>query len=162
MSDNESIYMSNDELDENSISISSDEEQEDESVMLEGGGKEEEEDQEENEENEEDEEEDENEEIEIQIPEVHFKTKQETYKSIYTDSNLPHLKKITRFVRTRALSLRAQQLEQGAVPFISIPKHITDPYEIAKIEFENKVIPYVITYNLPDGSEKSMRLKEMI
>ena len=47
----------------------------------------------------------------------------------------------TRYEKARIISTRALQIAQGAPILIKIPKGMTDPKEIAKIELNAGVIP---------------------
>jgi DNA-directed RNA polymerase subunit K len=47
----------------------------------------------------------------------------------------------TRYEKARIISARALQIAQGAPILIRIPKDLTDPKEIAKIEWSAGVIP---------------------
>ncbi len=47
----------------------------------------------------------------------------------------------TRYEKARIISTRALQIAQGAPILMKIPKGMTDPKEIAKIEWNAGVIP---------------------
>jgi len=47
----------------------------------------------------------------------------------------------TRYEKTRIIAARVLQLAQGSPPLVKVPKGITDPLEIAKLEWEAEVIP---------------------
>jgi len=47
----------------------------------------------------------------------------------------------TRYEKARIISARALQIAQGAPILIKLPKGMTDPKEIAKIEWNAGVIP---------------------
>ncbi len=51
------------------------------------------------------------------------------------------MKEYTRYEKARIISTRALQIAQGAPILIKIPKGLTDPKEIAKIEWNAGVIP---------------------
>lgn len=51
------------------------------------------------------------------------------------------IKEYTRYEKARIVSARALQIAQGAPILIRIPKGMTDPKEIAKIEWNAGVIP---------------------
>ena len=51
----------------------------------------------------------------------------------------PHRK--SRYVKTRILSARALQIMQGSPSMISVPRSVSDPLDIAKLEWEQGVIP---------------------
>ncbi|MCK4496806.1 MAG: DNA-directed RNA polymerase subunit K [Candidatus Aenigmarchaeota archaeon] len=47
----------------------------------------------------------------------------------------------TRFEKTRIISARALQIAQGSPILIKIPKNLTEPIEIARLEWEAGIIP---------------------
>jgi DNA-directed RNA polymerase subunit K len=47
----------------------------------------------------------------------------------------------SRYEEARIISARALQIAQGAPVLVKIPKNVTDPYEIARKEWEAGVIP---------------------
>ena len=57
---------------------------------------------------------------------------------------------ITRFEKTRIIGARALQLAFGAPPLLS-NKKVISPYDLAKEEFVEKVIPLSVIRNLPNG-----------
>ncbi|MFH0970207.1 MAG: DNA-directed RNA polymerase subunit K [Candidatus Diapherotrites archaeon] len=57
---------------------------------------------------------------------------------------------MTRFEKTRIMGARSLQLAFGAPPLIEAKKMRT-PYELARKEFDEKVIPLSIIRNLPNG-----------
>lgn len=63
---------------------------------------------------------------------------------------------ITRFERTRIVGARALQLAFGA-PAMVENKKVLSPYDLAKIELEEKVVPLSVIRNLPNG--QSIRLE---
>ncbi|MCD6381416.1 MAG: DNA-directed RNA polymerase subunit K [Candidatus Aenigmarchaeota archaeon] len=57
------------------------------------------------------------------------------------------MERLTRFERTRIISARALQLAAGASPLIKTD--LTDPEEIAKLEFENGLLPIEVKREKP-------------
>lgn len=57
---------------------------------------------------------------------------------------------ITRFEKTRIVGARALQLAFGAPPLVT-SKKATSPYDLSKIELDEKVIPLSVIRNLPNG-----------
>ncbi len=47
----------------------------------------------------------------------------------------------TRYEKTRVISARALQIAQGAPVLIKLPKDMTNPMDIAKLEWHAGVIP---------------------
>jgi DNA-directed RNA polymerase subunit K/omega len=69
---------------------------------------------------------------------------------------------LTLYEKTKIVGLRANQLSKGARPFISVPKHITDVRDIARIELEQKRLPYIIKRPLPNGTFEYWRLADLM
>jgi DNA-directed RNA polymerases I, II, and III subunit RPABC2 len=69
---------------------------------------------------------------------------------------------LTNYERTKCISFRASQLNNGAKPYILVPEGVTDSYEIAKMELEAKRLPYIIKRPLPDGSFEAWRLADLL
>lgn len=69
---------------------------------------------------------------------------------------------LTLYEKTRVIGLRANQLSQGAKTFIDVPRHVTDVREIARIELEQKRLPYIIKRPLPNGQYEYWRLSDLM
>jgi len=69
---------------------------------------------------------------------------------------------LTLYERTKIIGLRANQLSQGARPFISIPEHVTDVREIARLELAQKKLPYTVKRPLPNGTFEYWRLCDLM
>jgi len=69
---------------------------------------------------------------------------------------------LTKFERTKIIGLRANQLSKGAAAFISVPKHITDVRDIARLELDQKRLPYIIKRPLPNGLFEYWRLADLL
>ena len=69
---------------------------------------------------------------------------------------------LTQYERTKIIGLRANQLSKGSVPFISVPKYVTDVREIARMELEQKRLPYIIKRPLPNGTYEYWRLADLL
>ena len=69
---------------------------------------------------------------------------------------------MTVFERTKILGTRANQLAQGARPFVVVPEHITSPLEIAKMELEQRRLPFIVKRPMPDGSFEYWRLSDLM
>ena len=78
------------------------------------------------------------------------------------DSNHRTYPFLTNYERTKIIGLRANQLSKGSVPFIAVPKHITDVKDIAKLELEQKRLPYIIKRPLPNGQFEYWRLTDLL
>jgi DNA-directed RNA polymerase I, II, and III subunit RPABC2 len=69
---------------------------------------------------------------------------------------------LTPFEKTRILGMRANQLSQGARPFIDVPKTITDVRDIARLEVEEKKLPFLVLRTLPNGRKEYWRLSDLM
>lgn len=69
---------------------------------------------------------------------------------------------LTNFEKTKMIGLRANQLSKGAVPYIAVPKHITDVRDIARLELEQKRLPFIIKRPLPNGSFEYWKLSDLL
>jgi len=66
------------------------------------------------------------------------------------------------FERTKILGFRANQLAQGARPYIVVPEHVTKTLEIAQMELEQRRLPYILKRPLPNGSFEYWRLSDLM
>jgi DNA-directed RNA polymerase subunit K/omega len=78
------------------------------------------------------------------------------------DSNHRTYPFLTNFEKTKIIGLRANQLSKGSVPFIAVPKHITDVRDIARLELEQKRLPFIIKRPLPNGQFEYWRLTDLL
>jgi DNA-directed RNA polymerase I, II, and III subunit RPABC2 len=69
---------------------------------------------------------------------------------------------LTNFERTKIIGLRANQISRGSVPFIMVPKHVTDVRDIARLELEQKRLPYIVKRPLPNGTFEYWRLGDLL
>jgi DNA-directed RNA polymerase I, II, and III subunit RPABC2 len=69
---------------------------------------------------------------------------------------------LTNFEKTKIIGLRANQISKGSVPFISVPKHITDVRDIARLELEQKRLPFIIKRPLPNGDFEYWRIADLL
>jgi DNA-directed RNA polymerase subunit K/omega len=69
---------------------------------------------------------------------------------------------LTQYERTRILGMRANQLSQGANPLVIVPSHVTDVREIARLELEQKALPYILKRPLPNGNYEYWRLADLM
>ena len=79
-----------------------------------------------------------------------------------TDSNHRTYPFLTTFERTKIIGLRANQLSRGSAAFIAVPKHITDVRDIARLELEQKRLPFIIKRPLPNGQFEYWRLADLL
>ena len=69
---------------------------------------------------------------------------------------------LTNFEKTKIIGIRANQLSKGGVPYVSIPPHITSVQDIARLELEQKRLPFVIKRPLPNGTYEYWRLADLL
>ena len=69
---------------------------------------------------------------------------------------------LTKFERTKIIGLRANQISKGSVPFVAVPKHITDVRDIARLELEQKRLPFIVKRPLPNGLYEYWRLSDLL
>lgn len=69
---------------------------------------------------------------------------------------------VTRYEKAKILGERSKQLSYSDVePMIKVPPDIIDSYEIAKMEYNANMIPFIIKRNLPDGSCEYWKFKDL-
>jgi len=78
------------------------------------------------------------------------------------DSNHRTYPFLTNFEKTKIVGLRANQISKGSVPFIAVPKHITDVRDIARLELEQKRLPFIIKRPLPNGQFEYWKLADLL
>lgn len=69
---------------------------------------------------------------------------------------------LTVYERTKILGFRANQLAQGAPPYIARPEHVTSVFDIAKMELEQRRLPYIVKRPMPNGVFEYWRLSDMM
>jgi DNA-directed RNA polymerase I, II, and III subunit RPABC2 len=69
---------------------------------------------------------------------------------------------LTQYEKTKILGLRANQLSQGARPYIAVPEHVTDVYEIARLELHQRRLPFIVRRPMPNGTHEYWRLSDLL
>jgi len=69
---------------------------------------------------------------------------------------------LTLFEKTKIIGFRANQLAQGARPLVDLPEYMTDVLEIARLELEQKRLPYILKRPFPDGTYEYIRLADLL
>jgi DNA-directed RNA polymerase subunit K/omega len=69
---------------------------------------------------------------------------------------------LTQYEKTRILGFRTNQLAQGALPYVAVPAHIRNVLEIAKMELEQRRLPFILKRPMPDGSFEYWRLSDLL
>ena len=89
---------------------------------------------------------------------LHFMESYETNKKNYKTSRV-----LSKYEKTRVLSERAQQLENGSEPYISNVERFNSSYAIAIEEFNTRKIPFIIRRFIPNSDDcEYWKLKDMI
>jgi DNA-directed RNA polymerase I, II, and III subunit RPABC2 len=68
---------------------------------------------------------------------------------------------LTKYEATRIIGFRSNQLSNGAQPFVTVPDHVTDVREIARLELAAKRLPFIVKRPLPDGTYEYWRLQDL-
>ena len=69
---------------------------------------------------------------------------------------------LTQYEKTRILGFRTNQLAQGAIPYVLVPDHIRNVLDIAKMELEQRRLPFIIKRPMPDGTFEYWRLSNLM
>ena len=69
---------------------------------------------------------------------------------------------LTVYEKTKILGFRANQLAQGAPPYVDVPTHVTNTLDIAKLELEQRRLPFILKRPMPDGSFEYWRLSDLM
>ena len=69
---------------------------------------------------------------------------------------------LTQYERTKIIGLRANQLSQGARPYIAVPPYMTDVAEIARMELAQRRLPFLIRRPMPNGTHEYWRLSDLL
>jgi DNA-directed RNA polymerase I, II, and III subunit RPABC2 len=79
-----------------------------------------------------------------------------------TDLNHTSPPFLTVYERTKILGTRTNQLAEGARPFVTVPEHMINPLEIAKLELEQRRLPFIVKRPMPDGTFEFWRLSDLM
>ncbi len=60
---------------------------------------------------------------------------------------------LTRFEKTRIMGARSLQIIMGAPVLVKVPKGMTRPLDIVKLELEKGVLPISVVRKMPSGEE---------
>jgi DNA-directed RNA polymerase I, II, and III subunit RPABC2 len=69
---------------------------------------------------------------------------------------------LTQYERTKIIGMRANQLSQGARPYIQVPEYVTSVGEIARLELHARRLPFIIRRAMPDGTHEYWRLSDLL
>lgn len=81
--------------------------------------------------------------------------------SIIVDKLHRTLPILTKYEQTRILGIRTKQLNNGALPYISVKEDIIDNYLIAQMELKQKKIPFIIGRPLPNNTFEYWNLQDL-
>jgi DNA-directed RNA polymerases I, II, and III subunit RPABC2 len=77
------------------------------------------------------------------------------------DSNHTTLPIMTRYEKAKIIGIRASQINAGSEILIDIPDNIIDGITIAKMELEQKKIPFIIRRPLPNGKSEYWDINDL-
>ena len=69
---------------------------------------------------------------------------------------------LTQYEKTHIIGKRANMLSQGARPYIDIPPHVTNVSDIARLELEQRRLPFIICRTMPNGTHEMWRLADLL
>lgn len=69
---------------------------------------------------------------------------------------------LTLYEKTKIIGFRANQISQGAQPFVKVPDDVTDCADIARLELQEKRLPFIVARPMPDGTFEYWRLADMM
>jgi DNA-directed RNA polymerase subunit K/omega len=78
------------------------------------------------------------------------------------DPNHTSVPFLTQYERTKIIGMRANQLSQGARPYVAIPEYMTDVGEIARYELKERRLPFIVRRPMPDGTHEYWRLSDLL
>ena len=100
--------------------------------------------------------------MDLEIDDVIIDTKHEEtfHDSKEILSNYENLKKLNRskpvmskYERTKIIGVRAQQLSEGSIPLVEVPKHLTKTLDIATYELKMRKTPFIVKRNVGSNIE---------
>jgi DNA-directed RNA polymerase I, II, and III subunit RPABC2 len=68
---------------------------------------------------------------------------------------------LTKYEYSKILGYRASQLNSGSKPFIDLEDNIIDSFVIAKMELNQKKLPFIIRRPLPNGSSEYWKIQDL-
>ena len=68
---------------------------------------------------------------------------------------------LTKYEKTKIIGLRIKQLNSGCKPYISVDESIIDNFLIAKLELEQKKIPFIIERPMPNNISEYWNIKDL-
>ena len=68
---------------------------------------------------------------------------------------------LTRYEKAKIIGIRAKQINSGAELFIDAPANIIDGITLAKMELNEKKIPFIVRRPLPDGKNEYWDINDL-
>lgn len=68
---------------------------------------------------------------------------------------------ITKYEKARIIGSRAEQIERGAKPFVEVEANVINARTIAMMEYDRKIIPFIIARPLPNKTIEYWRLQDL-
>ncbi len=96
------------------------------------------------------------------VEQVYQKVGQKSYPPGKEDKTHKSVPYVTIYEKTKIIGFRSNQLAQGAKPFINVPPHITNVTDIARLEFDQRRLPFIIKRPMPDGTFEYWRLQDLL
>ena len=81
---------------------------------------------------------------------------------IAVDANHKSYPFLTKYEITKIIGHRANELSQGGRAYINVPVHITDLKEIARMELDQRRLPYIVKRPMPNGKYEYWRLTDLM
>lgn len=102
-----------------------------------------------------------------EITQINYNELHTLSKVVFNKSGIPidplhkTLPILTKYEKARVLGLRAKQINHGSDIFVEVPPSIFDGYTIAKMELEQKKIPFIIRRPLPNGTSEYWNVNDL-
>ncbi len=68
---------------------------------------------------------------------------------------------LTKYEKAKILGMRANQINTGGKPFITLDSNIIDGFVIAQMELEQKKIPFIIRRPMPNGGSEYWKISDL-
>ena len=81
---------------------------------------------------------------------------------ISVDANHKSYPFLTKYEITKIIGHRANELSQGGRAYINVPAHISDLKEIARMELDQRRLPYIVKRPMPNGKYEYWRLTDLM
>lgn len=81
------------------------------------------------------------------------------------DPNHKSVPYLTPYEKAKIIGFRANQLAQGARLLISLgsdQEHVTDVLQLARLELEQRKLPFILKRPMPDGTFEYWRLQDLL